>query len=258
MNKLIDWHFCVQKGMYFDELKITKDCSYFLSKTIKDSYWNYALFNDNVELDKLLIKNIESVFYAEDRVPCFYIVDEDTKLVEKLSAHGYDLLFEESFMVFQHKGVWDKNRDDLYVKRVNGDKEIIDFMNVFVSSYGGEKTPEQPYGELDKTYYDALLNSFSNAEKFYHYICYMGSQAVSIATLCFDNMKGGIYNVGTVPCFRGKGFGSAVTNACIHQWKQMNGDVLFLQTELGSSVEKWYYKMGFKQMFIGRGLGKEV
>lgn len=258
MNRYIDWHFSVQKGMYFDNVLKTNAYTLYLSNIIEDSYWNYALLKGNGSLNELSLKNMESLFLAEKRVPCVYLISGRDVVTEILTSSGYNMMFEESFMVFQRKVAVVDKRHNCYIKRVKGEKDVADFMDVFISAYGGEKTIEQPYGELDKTYYEALLRSFANDEKFYHFICYVDSHATSVATLCFCDGKGGIYNVGTDPCFRGKGFGSAVTSACIHQWESLKGDVLFLQTETGSAVEKWYQKMGFESVFTGRGFEKRL
>ena len=260
MNKFIDWHFLVQKGMYFDETRNLKDWSLYFSKIIRDSYWNYAVHKTNFsEINRSSLKEIETIFETENRSPCIYVTNRDDKIIKVLSSlYGYNLLFEESFMVYQNQVDCKYQYQNYKVKRVSCDNEIEDFMSVFVSAYGGDKTPEQPYGELDATYYNALLNSFAYDEKFFHFICYEGPQAVSIATLCFTDGKGGIYNVGTDPRFRGGGYGSAVTNACMNQWNLLQGKVLFLQTETGSAVEQWYKSKGFETIFTGRGLIKEL
>ncbi|MCL2364868.1 MAG: GNAT family N-acetyltransferase, partial [Defluviitaleaceae bacterium] len=148
-------------------------------------------------------------------------------------------------------------------------KSARDFIDVFTSAFGGEKTPESPCGspeglsrphdgELFKTIIDALSRTLNDNDKFFNFVCYEGETPVSIASLCFYDGKGGIYSVGTTPSVRGKGFGTVAIKACIDKWRELKGDELFLQTEAGSTAEKWYQRLGFKIQFTGRFYQRNV
>lgn len=257
MNKLMNWHFDVQKGMYFDRYLSQENWSAFLSDIIEDEFWNYAVLPANCNLPDVL-PDLEKMFATVERTPSVYIINGENcpDVIKYLEQNNYKKMSEESFMVFDSQLPMQMNKDML-IKQVMDDKTTQDFIEVFLSAYGGEKTPEQPYGELNKTYLDALTRSFENSEKFIHFVCYKGNTPVSVATLCFEKGKGGLYNVGTMPDSRGKGHGTAVTIACINEWKKRCGKVLFLQTETGSAVEQWYYKLGFKLGFVGSIFCKE-
>lgn len=257
MNKLMKWHFDVQKGMYFDYDISQESWCVFFSNIIEDGFWNYAVLPDNCNLSGIL-PAIEKMFVSVERTPSIYIINGERfpDVIKYLEQNGYNKMSEESFMVFDAQLPM-RLQKDMLIKQVMDEKTIHDFEEVFLNAYGGEKTPEQPYGELDKTYLDALIRSFSNREKFIHFVCYVGNTPVSVATLCFENGKGGIYNVGTLPNYRGKGYGTVATIECINEWKKRCGEVLFLQTETGSSVEQWYKKLGFKLEFIGSIFCKE-
>lgn len=260
MNQLMNWHFTVQKGMYFDNKIQINKCEVFTSDIIEDGFWNYAYIPSEIELESTL-DDIEQLFREAKRQPCFYIADsnDNNTKIQLLEGNGYRLFSKESFMTYTNKNtiIPIPSIKSLKIKRVIETSMRKDFVEVFTSAYGGEITPEQPYGELDKSYMDALVRSFKGINKFFHFICYDKNIPVSIATLCFSDGKGGIYNVGTVPTHRGKGYGTAVSNACIREWSNMGGDLLFLQTEKGSSVEKWYSSLGFKLEFVGMIYCKE-
>ena len=253
MDRLMSWHFDVQQGMYFDKHVKLNGFDMFLSDIIQDSYWNYAIIEHESEMTQSLCQ-IEQLFHDVNRQPCMYIEchEDQLKTADHFISNGYTLLSEESFMVYSGYQGMKNNTVQLNVKRVVDDATTTDFIDVFTNAYGGNKTPEQPYGELGVSYMDALTRSFSDTQKFHHIVCYEEAIPVSIASLCYANGKGGIYNVGTLPDKRGKGFGTAATNACIDEWKKLGGDKLFLQTETGSKVEKWYSNLGFKLVFIGR------
>ena len=259
IKQLMDWHFNVQKGMYFDRKISVDSCSIYLSDIIEDGFWNYAFVPSGVDLSEKL-ELISNQFTSSNRIPCIYTADSGTqqKTADLLTKAGYVPLSEESFMTYTLNSSIKTKPTSLTVKCVTDEKTRVDFEDVFTSAYGGDKTPEQPYGELDESYIRALRQSFSNKQKFYHFVCYDNKIPVSIATLCFLDGKGGLYNVVTVPSYRSKGCGTVATKACIDKWIELKGDTLFLQTETGSFVEKWYYKLGFKLNFTAQTYYKNI
>ena len=258
MLKLMEWHFTVQKGMYFDKKIETQSYVIYSSDITTDGSVNYAVLENGVCLEKAL-ESIENDFCQINRVPCVYLPNDNEyeKKCNFLEQNGYTLLSEESVMLFDNKNPIIKTKASLRTILVNDEKSANDFIEVFISAYGGEKTPESPYGELDKTYINALSRTFADNQKFFNFVCYDGEIPVSIASLCFENGNGGIYSVGTIPAVRGKGFGTVAIKACFEKWIELNGTELFLQTETDSFVEKWYNSLGFQIEFIGRIFAKE-
>ena len=258
MNSMLKYHFNVQKGMYFDYDVVWGNWTLFMSNIIEDGFWNYAIMPELCNIDQELT-HIEELFKKANRPSSIYIVNEKkcAHVMEYLKEHGYEKMAEESFMVYENTSEPSHLRNDVIVKRATISQYYNDFLEVFTNAYGGEKTPEQPYGELDKSYMDALARSFNNINKFYHYVCFIDGKPVSIASLCYENGKGGIYNVGTNPCARGQGFGTVATMACVDEWQNLGGNVLLLQTETGSKVEDWYSSLGFKPIFFGSTYCKE-
>ncbi len=247
-------HFCVQKGMYFDRLYSGEQMCYYGSDVISDSTWNYGC----IELltDKKLLEFdsfCESINKPKNLYIPFLRGFDDTCLekngyVKPISENG-DLL-SETWMEYQEgEGHFDDCECECTL--ASSDNEFDDFLCVFLSAYGGEKSPENPYGDLPDEYKDALVNSFYR-EKFNHIICYNSDKVpVSVASLCMDNKCGGIYNVGTRQGFERQGFGGAVTKACVDLWKKKRGESLFLQTETGTGIDDWYEGLGFVKVFYG-------
>jgi len=255
----MEWHFSVQNGMYFDKRNETQSYIVFSSNIMTDGSCNYAVLKSSINL-KDEIEIIEHEFNNMKRTPCIYLSNEEHYVQRSsfLEQRGYSILSEESVMLYYKKNTYIKLKVNLNTVRVTDAKSANDFIDVFTSAYGGEKTPESPYGEkLDKTYIDALSRTLNDNQKFFNFVCYEGKIPVSIASLCFDAGKGGIYSVGTTPSVRGKGFGTVAIKACIDKWQELNGSELFLQTETGSTVEKWYQNLGFEIQFIGRLFSKE-
>lgn len=251
MKKWLIVHFDVQKGMYFDRVYHKDEMVYFGSDNIKDSVWNYGTF------DEISVENIYKFeeFCKEIGKPCnLYLSIEDAKKYHGLLTElGYCAPMEEDFitetwMEFDTKKY--RLEKNYKVEKCDSKKSKSDFIEVFLAAYGGEKTPEKPYGELPLEYKETLEKSLDNP-KFYNFICYFENIPVSIATLCMDGDNGGLYNIGTKPEYEKRGFGLAVTNACIEQWELLCGRQLFLQTETGTGIDSWYERLGFKKIFDG-------
>ena len=259
MQNLLEWHFSVQDGMYFDKRNETQSHIVFSSNIVTDDGTvNYAILKNGISL-KDEIEIIERSFHDMQRSPCIYLFNDenDDQWSQFLEQRGYSILSEESVMSFDIKNIDIKSKVDLNAIRATDAKSARDFIDVFTSAFGGEKTPESPYGELDKTYIDALSRTLNDNDKFYNFVCYEGEMPVSIASLCFCDGKGGIYSVGTTPSVRGKGFGTVAVKACIDKSRDLKGTELFLQTDTGSTAEKWYQSLGFKIQFTGRFFSKE-
>lgn len=250
-----DWlitHFNVQQGMYFDTLYVEGDMLYFGSNSIEDSVWNYGMVDEITDMSILrFVKFCKKIGKPSN---LYMSRDNADKFNDKLVGMGFtgpfdaDKLITETWMEFGRKNYsLDKDFD---IQNVVTQKQKQDFMDVFLAAYGGEKTPEKPYGSLPAAYKKCVEESFGRS-KFYNFICYYDGNPVSVATLCMDGKKGGLYNIGTKPQYERRGFGLAVTDACINQWEKLSGELLFLQTETGTGIDSWYEKIGFKRIFEG-------
>lgn len=256
MEELMEAHFVVTKDQFFDHKQVINGYDVYLSDLITDSFWNFVLFSKG-RISKKTLRIFDDFFQSVGRQTSIYLRGDDTYNKEFLKRNGFLLISEETFMTYEAQIEPRAQGSSANVVRVESAESISDFFEVFASAYGGEKSEEQPYGELDETYILSIKRSFAYKSKFFHFVCYDSGKPISIATLCFENGYGGIYSVGTNPAYRGKGFGTVATSACISKWQELGGKTLFLQTETGSDVEKWYFKLGFKKVFVGNIFSKE-
>lgn len=251
-------HFNVQQGMYFDRLYSEEGMIYFGSDHIQDSAWNYGVIDrfsvENILKFEVFCKNIK-------KMPYLYLSKEEASNYNKILADiGFfapmddGKLVTETWMEFTQKKYHIEKSFD--IQMVSTDKQRSDFVEVFLSAYGGEKTPEKPYGDLPVEYKQCVEKAFDNP-KFYNFICYCDKTPVSVATLCMFGEYGGLYNIGTKPQYERRGFGLAVTDACINMWETLSGKSLFLQTETGTGIDSWYERVGFRRVFEGVVYEKE-
>jgi GNAT superfamily N-acetyltransferase len=112
-------------------------------------------------------------------------------------------------------------------------------------------SPGEPYSGLPEPYFKAIEQSVSNPAPFVHHLLgSFGSIPVATATVCVGPSYAGIYNVAVLPEFRRRGFGAAISHACVKEaYTQDNKTVVFLQTEAGSTNETFYKNLGFQSAF---------
>lgn len=258
-----EYHFEFQKGMYLSGRSDIRDATIVYSDIVEDFFWNYATqIRTKPDRVAALVGEVEVFLRKKSRVPCVYLTPW-TRPTQELGAFlqekGYSVQFQDAWMFLEqveNKRLARSIQEQLTIKAVETQQDMQAVLEVFAKAYGGEPTDDEPYGGLPACYLEALKQSTSSPRdvKTFHFVAYTrNEQPVAIATMVFRQGWGAIYNVGTLPESRGKGFGTAVSHACIDEWRKLGGRVLFLQTEAGSGVERWYRAMGFVTQFVGEG-----
>ena len=101
MQNLMEWHFSVQEGMYFDKRNETRLHIVFSSKIMTDGSCNYVILKSGISL-KDEIEIIECTFNDMQRSPCIYLSNDENydQWSQFLEQRGYSMLSEESVMLF--------------------------------------------------------------------------------------------------------------------------------------------------------------
>ena len=105
MQNLIEWHFSVQDGMYFDKRNETQSHIIFSSNILTDDGTvNYAILKNGTSL-KDEIEIIERSFNEMQRSSCIYLSNDENydQWSQFLEQRGYSILEEESVMLFDKK-----------------------------------------------------------------------------------------------------------------------------------------------------------
>ena len=255
IRKAETFHYNFQTGMYFSGLKESNEAAFLCSNKIKDFYWNYASQINTQSPEKFIHQTIE-FFKDRNRQPAVYITPftKPIGLSKTLKSSGFEIKSQDAWMFYRGgkpKIVFPKN---FKIKKVETQKEMEAFVNIFNRAYGGA-TPNEPYGALPPDYSQALLESYKQKnkdKKIIHYLGLLENKPVGIATLIYSDEYGGIYNIGTIPAQRGKGISSLLTLTCILEAIQTGAKNVFLQTEQGSYNEKFSSNIGFTTEFIGQ------
>lgn len=258
MEEAENRHYEFQIGCYFSNSKNIEGASLFWNDKIRDSFWNYATkINTNEGSLEELIKEIIVFFKAKIRQPTVYFTPftKPRSLTEILKRFGFVPKYKDSWMFYEKSEPNIILPENFVIKEVKTKEEMKIFVNIFHQAYGGA-SPEEPYGALPKEYGECLLDSFVKPQKGKIVINYLGcldSKPISIATLIYSGNFGCIYNVGTIPDHRGRGFGATLSLNAVAASIKNNANIVFLQTEQGSFNEKYYTNLGFSTKFICEG-----
>lgn len=126
--------------------------------------------------------------------------------------------------------------EKLTIKPVSNEKELADFFEVMGVSFG------IPTFALRASYPKIPGDPISL------FLGYAEGVSVSCSVLvCLDGI-GGIFTVGTRPEARRRGYGEALTWACVAESKKKGCEMNFLQaSDMGAPI---YEKMGFRQVIM--------
>lgn len=259
---LIFKQFAVQKGMYFNNSIFEDYGSFYFSDNITDEYWNlfipentYLILKEFDNIIKVINQKEKEGYNVAICVPSF--IDNFDILCEEIEdkKYNYKLLGEETWMIVD-ENIEYIEKTGIICKLVETDEEFEDYLNVFKNAYGGDKTEVSPYGTLDKAYMECIINNKYN-NYIRKYVLYADNKPVSCATMNLISGIGGLYDLGTVPEARGNGYGTIINSFIVNDYFKSNSKFLFFQTERGSSVEKWYKKLNYKEAFYLRIYGKD-
>jgi hypothetical protein len=252
-------HYKFQMGCYFSGSKKISGATLLWNDRIKDFFWSYAT---NVNLnEKTLQKSIEKIvsfFKEKGRRPTVYFTPSTRprNLPQILERSGFKPKYNDAWMFYERNEPKIAMPQGFVIKEVKTKAEIKIFVNTLNKSYSGA-TPEEPYGAIPPEYGKCLYDSFKGSARgirTIHYLGILSKKPVALSTLIYSGRFGCIYNIGTIPSFRGKGIGTAITMHTVADAMKNKVRIIFLQTEQGSFNEKYFASLGFSTKFIGKGL----
>ena len=246
----INIHWRLQLGSYFKAVNDLSGAFYNLGDKVVDYFWNYAALINTTEKDAdRLIDRIIDFAEKNNRVPAIYIdpTVKPSNFRDYIKKKGFKLSGDEIWMFFNPSGFSMKDRPPtLQIKRVETDKEMHSFIDVFDAAYA--------MGKDGKVYLESLFDAFKKKHKnveIFHYLGKVDDKPVSIASVYISKDVAGIYNVGTIPSYTKRGLGGALSRIAISEAVKHKVRRLLLQTELESEAERLYLKLGFKPAFSG-------
>lgn len=254
MENLEKAHYLLQKGILFTGSKKISEAELLYSDAVTDSYWNYATSVSvrAAGIGKLLDRI--AFFYTEMKgKPAVYLTHGRGKGIDKaLIKNGFRLKYTDSWMVYAGRSKAHGSAD-IHIERVSTRAGILHFIKIFETVYGLKGTG--PYKGLQKGYAKALLGAYGRrypGKSVAFYLAYTSRKPVGCAMLITSGRYAGLYGLGVLQGYRGRGIARALTAGRISDAREMGASTIFLQTERGSINEKIFRRMGFRTEFVGR------
>lgn len=246
---LIRKHYRMQRGRMISHWSEDDHGMIVYSAVSSVPMWNHAawLGGSTTEL-ATFARRFESLSQNRGRRPAIYIIQnglDSTTAAAALQNHGYDSFDEESWMVYSPIHQPDSVPDqDLAITPARSAQELTDFMEVFYSAF-----------QIQDPAFAAVLKrqALDSPQDVQHYVAYSNSKAVCVGTLIQHEGSCCIYNVGTKPGARNRGYAAILMQQILNHALNQNQNHIFLQTSHGSAAERLYLRLGFKSVFIRRG-----
>ena len=248
-----DFHFNCLQGMYFTKIKPFEQGVFLSSDIIDESYYNYmALVKTNSTSLNELLKQAMDYFSPLERTTSLYITPSSDLYCSTIDIPNLQKQYTDAWMVLDSSEILCSYVADkrISISKVDSQSEFSIFVETFYEAYSGDN-PDDPYANLSPTYVQSLRNSYSLTDNFgrHHYLARLDGIPVGVATAIESEGVVAIYNVGTVTKYRKSGIGKAVMSKITQDF--LDSNLIFLQTEYGSYVERWYESMGYKTVFLG-------
>jgi ribosomal protein S18 acetylase RimI-like enzyme len=168
-----------------------------------------------------------------------------TSLLEK---NGFEKKIEESVMVFNGRKLEKKLNRDIRIEEVS-EREVDVYTELFLTNF------EMPT-EWKKGFDRLALNWMHQGRKCY--LAYVRERPVGTCLLSSLGGTGGIFNVGTLKEYRGRGIGTALTIRALLDSVDEGNDLHILETEKGGNAERLYRKIGFETVHSISYFVKEI
>ncbi|MHC1764269.1 MAG: amino acid adenylation domain-containing protein [Verrucomicrobiia bacterium] len=250
-SELMRAHYRLQNGIFITELEDGPTWIRAFSKVSPAPIWNHAAWigEENGGWFDFL-QNTRAGWSKRDRRPTAYCLDEldsDGALEAAAKKAGFQRFDQESWMCYRGADVpCPSGSESLEVHVVERAGEIADFAAVFASAY---QVPAAEFREL----FLRDLGASDPRRLIRHYLGSADGEPVCIATLIGAEGWAGIYNVGTVPNRRKRGFAGQLLARAIEDALEGGNVRIFLQTETGSGAERLYLSLGFETAFVRTG-----
>ena len=184
----------------------------------------------NVTLDRY--KKIKA-FYQKK--PFFWLLSEtqEEQLLLDWGFTGPDLTYEMGLDLadYHHPGT----HEILEVREVSSPEDHLQWISVAAG-----------WLNMDPSFVDQFFTAWIKTGKYIPYLGFCEGKPAATSLAYLGNLGASLYCLGTLPAFRNRGLGTAVTHACLKAAKDKDiGQVVLYGSKLGQPM---YKKIGFKLM----------
>jgi len=204
-----------------------------------------AVWNSNIPSEVVVKKIKENITFFEKRqVPFLWVIGPSSR-----PKNMGELLIKNGLTVTKQPGMahnlktLDAEREilnKLEILKVENAETLEVWNDIFLTGFGMSKELLSDF--FYKAFSFMLLNDTPSASAF---LAYYDGNPVSSSVVCYEAGVAGIYNVTTLEEARGKGIGTAITLAPLHEAKKLGYEIAILRSsEMGLNM---YKRMGFKE-----------
>lgn len=245
---LVWQHYRMQRGKFISLLEEKPAGAFIQSQVSTVPMWNHAAWCEESEAGfSSFVQEAIEFYSTRGQRPILYIVKESDGFAassEILVESGFEKFDEEAWMVLEGPTT-STSELGLEVVEVSNSRQIEDFISVFYAAY---RIKEPSYAAAFRS--QALDSASRQGAR--HFIGYAEGKPVCVTTIIGLNGSGCIYNVGTHPSARNKGYGRQLIQALVTR-EASAYQPLFLQVETGGVAQRLYERLGFKTAFTRIG-----
>lgn len=242
-------HYELQLGTYLAAERDLNGARYTLGEEVVSYYWNYAgAVRASESKASALIDRAVAFAKEKGRQPAFYLDPGTQPLTfrDTLKEKGFSKVDAEDWMFHGTSGGV-KLADTSHlsqIRTVTTVDQLKAFIRIFDICFSStmESDGVSQYGH-------ALLRSFSQAPsgvRTLHLLGFFNGEPVSIGSLHSKGKWGGVYNIGTLPDYRHKGYGSAVVSQLMDAAQKSGLSQTVLQTEHDGEAQQIFKRAGFQ------------
>lgn len=246
MRDILEIHYQIQKDIFFSDKIVNDNYNLYYSNDINDLYRNYAILSSVAPVKKIF-DQVAFDFSKLGRKICVCLQSNQTEELKELLERKMRVNHTESWL--RYDGV---DLETFHpICSLSGQKGCDDFVKFLKNAC--EKKGFEGMENITPTYLSSVIKSF-DSEKYFHFVAYENDIPVSVATLGSYKGYSMIYNLVTLPEYRGRGYTQSIVKACIDKHVELGGKEIYIQITKDSQIEQWYANNGFKKLFVVYGL----
>ncbi len=233
LNELGWWSHWAELGWF------SKSCYHLHSREFTEPLFNHAGFlSTRVSLD-LLLGRVERRYGEGGTIPAFFLQDthEYASIRERILSRGYRVA--DQFLVMKLVRAPSNPTAGMTIKIVRGE-DLDDWCKAYLSAFYGEHSLLKSVRASVKKALKEGRTKLVLAE--------VGDRPAGTLAIYRRDHYSGVYCVGTVPQFRGRGVATSMLRRA-RDIAESDGTTMLLQTFLSDSFENFYRDRGFKRIY---------
>ncbi|HVK58958.1 MAG TPA: GNAT family N-acetyltransferase, partial [Candidatus Kapabacteria bacterium] len=241
-STLLRAHYRFQQGCFVSDQAEVAGGIFAFSDITPVPMWNHsAWFQGNQDFAKF-IESSRAWQSGKNRCPVVYIAEPTPQQLAVLQEQGFEKFDEEAWMTCEAGSFPGRESDEAI--EVKDQQALNQFVDTFSKSF---QIKEAGYRRA------LVQREAPGAVRSRHFVLYNEGRAVSVGTVVADGETACLYNIGTPPDQRNKGYGGRVLEHIAAAAIEDGCRVLFLQVENDSNAKRLYEKKGFRTAFVRVG-----